>query len=194
MRDSSRIGRSPPMGVQCEHEEHPYRSAIILAGGYGGGRRSLSGQMTHVPTQFNSPLGAPTMLEQTRQHVAFSACEHQTLTVLNREHERYYAALMRGVAQRNMVVQPTNRGTAPAVLFALMRLARMAPMSSVAMFPADHHLNDHRRFMRHVNLAFDAVTARPDLAVVLGMAALSPEERCGWIQPGDEVTTHAPGV
>ena len=45
--------------------------------------------------------------------LALSADE-RTLYVVNRAHEPYYAPILDGEAKDNLVIQPSNRGTAPA--------------------------------------------------------------------------------
>ena len=50
------------------------------------------------------------------------------MTVLNREHERFYAPILGGSASSAHLVQPDNRGTAPALLCALRRLIERGHM------------------------------------------------------------------
>jgi mannose-1-phosphate guanylyltransferase len=92
------------------------------------------------------------------------------------------------------VAQAKNVGTAPAVLYGLLRAAAMQPAAPVAVFPSDHHVSDDRAFMAHVESAFDAVTARPDLVVLLGIAPDAAETQYGWIEPGDPLAVSQPGT
>jgi len=86
------------------------------------------------------------------------------------------------------VVQPINRSTAPAILYALTRLKRMAPDCSIALFPSDHFVDDDREFMRHVDAAFRAVDARPEKIVLLGVEPTRADPQYGWIEPGAFLT------
>jgi hypothetical protein len=52
--------------------------------------------------------------------------------VLCRGHERFYAPLVAGLADGNLVVQPQNRGTAPAILYGAPRPPRPAVGGSQA--------------------------------------------------------------
>jgi len=79
------------------------------------------------------------------------------------------------------VIQPENRGTAPAILLALLRVAALAPTGSVALFPSDHYVSDDRSFTTHVKAAFEALLARPDFVTLLGIAPDRPEVEYGWI-------------
>jgi mannose-1-phosphate guanylyltransferase len=109
------------------------------------------------------------------------------MIVVTRAHEPYYRPLLNDTHRSCVVAQPRNRETAPAILYALLRLAKICPDTAVAVFPSDHFISDDRAFMRHVDDAFDAVTARPDLAVLLGVKAASPEPGYGWIEPGEPI-------
>jgi len=81
-----------------------------------------------------------------------------------------------------MVIQPENRGGAPAILYALLRLLTMAPEGPVAIFPSDHFVSDDRVFMAHVEGALDMVVSRPELVIVLGIAPDTDEAAggCFW--------------
>jgi mannose-1-phosphate guanylyltransferase len=68
----------------------------------------------------------------------------------------------------------------------------LVPTAYAALFPSDHFVGDERHFMRHVDLAFDAVRLRPELTVLLGIAADRAETAYGWIEPGQLIgTEHA---
>src|SRR5439155_15194247 len=86
-----------------------------------------------------------------------------------------------------VVIQPENRGTAPAILYGLLRLSAIAPGGPVAIFPSDHYVSDDDAFMAHVDSAFEIVQARPDLLVLLGVVPDTSEVGYGWIEPGERV-------
>jgi len=80
-------------------------------------------------------------------------------------------------------VQPENCGTAPAILYSLMRLTKVSPDAMVAFFPSDHYFSDDEGFMTHVDFAFDTVRMNPESVVLLGIEAEKPETAYGWIEP-----------
>ncbi len=161
------------------------RAAIVLAGGSGSRLRALARRITgrDVPKQFCAVLGERTLLEQTLSRVSLGIDAKRTLVALTREHEHFYDHLLTGLAERNLVVQPRNRGTAPAILYALLRMVELAPQATVAIFPSDHFVSDDREFMRQVGNAFEISGSRPDLTVVLGIEPQSAEAGYGWIEP-----------
>jgi mannose-1-phosphate guanylyltransferase len=174
--------------------EDQRRWAIILAGGEGKRLSSLTRRIAGDarPKQFCSVIGNTSLIEQTRRRVSLSVADDHILVVVTRAHERYYGPLLGDMRQQNLVIQPDNRGTAAAILYSLLRLSKLAHTACVALFPSDHFVNDERHFMRHIDLAFDAVRLRPELTVMLGIAADSSETAYGWIEPGRPVgTEHA---
>jgi mannose-1-phosphate guanylyltransferase len=137
-------------------------------------------------------IGNTSLLEQTRLRVSLVVDKNRTLTVLNRAHERHYRELVNEVPPENLVIQPANRGTAPAILYALMRLSEVACDAYVAVFPSDHFVSDDCGFMHHVDSAFDAIESRPEMTVLLGITPDSVESGYGWIEPGELVATRSP--
>ena len=162
------------------------RWGLILAGGQGLRLRPLTRAITgdDRPKQFCSVLGAETLLERTCRRAALIIPPARLLVSLTRSQERFYRPLVREMPSHCAVVQPEDRGTAPAILYGVLRVAALAPLGTVAIFPSDHYVDDERRFVDHVAAAFAAVQTRPALVVLLGITAQTAEVEYGWIEPG----------
>src|SRR5919197_460160 len=165
------------------------RWALILAGGDGLRLRSLTRRIAgdERPKQFCRVLSGETLLEETVSRVATVVSPDHILTAVVWAHERFYAPLLASVPSRCVLIQPENRGSAPAILHGLLRLLAIAATEPVAVFPSDHYVADTRAFMTHVNGAFEVVLARPDLVVLVGIGPDTDEVEYGWIEPGEPI-------
>jgi mannose-1-phosphate guanylyltransferase len=165
------------------------RWGVILAGGDGTRLRDLTRQLAgdDRPKQFCPLLGDETLLAGTRRRVALGIPPARTLVSVTSAHEPFYAPLLADTGAHQIVVQPENRGTAPAILYALLRVSAVAPDALVAILPSDHFTDDDAAFMAHVGAAFELAAARPDLVALLGIAPDGPETDYGWIEPGPPV-------
>src|SRR5215213_10957080 len=103
------------------HLRRSERWAVILAGGDGTRLQSMTRAITgdNRPKQFVPVIGGTTLLDQTRSRVALSVLPSRTLFVVTRKHRRFYESLTRSVSSNLVLEQPENKGTAPAILYAL---------------------------------------------------------------------------
>jgi mannose-1-phosphate guanylyltransferase len=158
--------------------------ALILAGGDGSRLRSLTSQISGDPRpkQFCPIIDGETLLDRTRRRVDLLTRADQQVIVVSRPHEPYYRGLAEDLAPDRLVVQPSNIGTGPGVLYPLLRIERLAGNPTVAIFPSDHYISDDAAFIDHVRSAQELVEGRPSAVVLLGIEAHSPETEYGWIE------------
>jgi mannose-1-phosphate guanylyltransferase len=170
------------------------RWAVILAGGDGTRLQSMTRTITgdDRPKQFVPVIGGSTLLDQTRSRVALSVLPGRTLFVVTEKHRRFYQSLTQSVSPNLLLEQPANKGTAPAILYALMRVAAKSPKAIVALFPSDHYFADDEEFMWHVDAAFDAAQSQPSTVTLLGITPSAPETEYGWIEPKRSILASLP--
>lgn len=171
----------------------PERAAIILAGGDGTRLSALTREMfgEAVPKQFCRFWNDRTLLEQTWSRASLAIDPARMITVLSARHSRFYEPLFAPAESDRMAVQPTNRGTAPAILYALMRLRKLAPGCSVAVFPSDHFVDDDRCFVHYVEAAFNAIEIAPEETILLGAKPRTADPQFGWIEPGEPLSNQS---
>lgn len=161
------------------------RCAVILAGGEGARLRSLTRAIAgdDRPKQFCPIIDGRTLLDVTRDRVRMGIAPENIFFSLTAKHERYYRASLCDVPAARRIVQPENKGTAPAILYSLMRIAVERPNATVAFFPSDHFFADDEGFMEQVDSAFHAAALNPDSVVLLGIEPDKAESSYGWIEP-----------
>jgi mannose-1-phosphate guanylyltransferase len=169
---------------------------IVLAGGNGVRLKALSRFISgdDRPKQFCPLFGGKTLLGMTRERIAQTIAPEKTVFVVVRDHERYYRPELRSVDQSRIVIQPCGKGITAAIVYGLLRLARLGGEDSpVALFPTDHDYADEGRFSNAVRSAFDIVHERPGWLVLLGAEADKAQVQYGWIEPGDALMNESPG-
>ena len=165
-----------------------HRWGIVLAGGDGVRLRELTEWVwgDHRPKQFCPILSERTLLDETRHRAERSAPAEQILYSVTQAHEQYYRP---SLADRlpQTIVQPSNRGTAPAILSALMRIAQTDPNATVVILPCDHYYSPESAFTATLESAFAIAEQRSRSVVLLGIEPKGPEVEYGWIEVGEMI-------
>lgn len=107
------------------------------------------------------------------------------MIVVTQAHERFYAGQAVRESSSPLLMQPCNRGTAPA--------SELDPEAIVGFFRSHHYFTDDEAFVAHVNFAYEAAEFRFGEVVLLGVVPSGPEVDYGWIEPGVPLETHASG-
>src|SRR5262249_28271598 len=113
-------------------------------------------------------IGESTLLAQTRRRVALKISSQPTIVVLTCSHEDFYRDQLDASPNPDLLIQPDNRGTAPAILFALLRVAKPHLYAVVSVFPSDHYVDNEKLFMCYAELAMRTANLRRRQLVLLG--------------------------
>jgi mannose-1-phosphate guanylyltransferase len=185
MIDGARARKS--VAVERKHEW-----GVILAGGDGTRLKSLTRRIIddERPKQFCRVMGDVTLVEETHRRVALELAKERTLFVVNRLHEPYYAGILGDTPASNLIEQPRNIGTAPAILYSVLKIAAVDPQAMIGFFPSDHYVSDNTKFMAHIRSAFETAHVGQDLVILLGVEPESPETEYGWIEPAESIQEH----
>jgi len=161
--------------------------AIVLAGGSGRRVAALTERVTGRPTpkQYCAFGRQRTLIQETVARLAPLVPPFRTVAVVQESHEaiaRKQLALFRGIT---LLAQPSDRGTGPGVLRALVHILGRDPDALVVVTPSDHGVGSREAYLRGVSAARDAAWRAS--AVLLGVESGEACTDYGWIVPGPEI-------
>jgi mannose-1-phosphate guanylyltransferase len=171
------------------------RHAVIMAGGSGTRLWPLS--RAERPKQLLDVIvdpagGAHSLLVEAFDRLrAVLPADRIWVCTAARYGEQVRAALPELGADR-LILEPVARETANAVGLAAALVADVDPEAELAVVSADHVIRPVERFAATLTTAYDALTARPDSLVTLGITPTSPATGFGYVQRG--APTEVPGV
>jgi mannose-1-phosphate guanylyltransferase len=177
--------------------DHPHvdcspatRWGVILSGGYGthllGLTRLIAGD--DRPKQFcplfgdHAPGGA-TLLEKMRQRAGRSISAERILFPLLRAHRPFFLQEP-GIRPSQRIVQPLDRGTAPAIAHSILSIHHRDKNASIAILPCDHYYPDEFAFTAALEAAFEVAAQHPAHVVLLGVTPRNTQTVHGWIELG----------
>ena len=158
---------------------------VILAGGKGERFWPLSRR--HRPKQFLSLDGSgKSLLQATADRLLPLAGSWDDLWVITS------AQLAEGVREqlpnlpdKNILVEPEGRDTAPAVAWATLEIAKASGEETViGFFPADHWIADEPAFQKTIYAAAELASLEPAI-VTLGVKPNYPSTGYGYIEQGE---------
>jgi mannose-1-phosphate guanylyltransferase len=167
--------------------------AVVLAAGEGSRLRSLTtdSQGKSTPKQFCSLNGGPSLLQLALHRAGRVAPMSRVTTIVAAQHESWWHGELAGTQDSNVVVQPSNRGTAVGALLPLLRILARDPDAHVLLLPSDHFFSDEQALERAMRAAIREIDQRPERLVLLGIVPDEPDTGFGWIVPA---ANGGPGV
>ena len=163
--------------------------AVLLAGGDGIRLRDLTLRIVgdHRPKQFCPITGSESLLRQTRTRLAPLFSGDRQVFVVSCAHERYYNEELVDARDSVVIAQPVNRGTAIAIIVALIQIMQADQDAIVGLFPSDHYYTDDESFRLMVKTATSAAARFPETLIIVGAEADYAETDYGWVEPGPTV-------
>ncbi len=159
-------------------KEKTGRYALILAGGRGTrfwprSRRNRAKQVLRF-------LGERSLIQQTVDRLR-PVIPPGRVWILTNDHLRdEIVRQLPEVPRRQILAEPAQRNTAPAIGLAAHILQSIEPDALMGVFPSDHVIAKPARYLRFVRQAF-AAAAKGNI-VVLGIQARWPETGYGYIE------------
>ncbi len=162
--------------------------AVVPAGGSGTRLWPLS---RAARPKFLLPLlGERSLLQQTIDRLAPSVPPERTLVVCGPAHAAPVARQLPALPERNVLVEPSPRGSGPAIALATALIARRDPAAIVGSFAADHEVSDLPLFDAALRTAVTA--AHDGWLVTIGLPPTRAETGYGYVERTDDVVARTP--
>lgn len=154
--------------------------AVIMAGGVGSRFWPLSKKA--LPKQFLDLLGTgQTLIQKTYDRLSKIIPSHNIFILTNQAYESLVKRDLPQITDRQIVLEPDMRNTAPCILLSALKIYKENPKAMMIVAPSDHWIEDETEFTKDVELAFE-VSNRDKTIMTLGIQPDFPHTGYGYIQ------------
>ena len=159
---------------------------VILAGGSGERFWPLSRRAK--PKQFLTldDTGKSLLQATAERLTALTNDPDSVFVVTSGDYRSLVLEQLPDLATENLIVEPVARDTAPAVLYAALRVAQVDPDGIMGVFPSDHRIGNPAVFNDVIRRAAHAAEQYRSL-VTLGIQPTYPATGYGYIERGENV-------
>ncbi len=161
--------------------DHYY--ALIMAGGIGTRLWPLSRQSR--PKQVLPLVDDRSMFKVAVERLQPLFDPDRVFVVTAADHVDLLRNEQCGIPDRNFIVEPMGRGTAPAIGLSALILRRRDPQAVMAVLTADHFIGDEAGFREVLEAAREV--ALKDHLVTLGIRPSYPSTGYGYIERGQHL-------
>jgi len=154
------------------------RYALILAGGRG--TRFWPRSRARTPKQLLPLLSAKTLLAETVARLRPVVPPERIWVLTSRQLRKRVLRQLPEVPARQVLAEPVQRNTAPALGLAAQVIHRIDPDAVLGVFPADHHIARPAGFRKTLRPAYRA--ALEGSLVTLGIAPRWAETGYGYLE------------
>ncbi len=154
--------------------------AIIMAGGVGSRFWPVSTQK--FPKQFHDMLGTgQSLIQRTFERINELVPSNNILIATNANYEKLVLQQLPQLNNRQLLLEPVMRNTAPCVLYAALKIYAQNPDAVILVAPSDHWIKDEGEFLRNIQTSFKACSEK-DILMTLGIQPDHPNTGYGYIQ------------
>ncbi len=154
--------------------------AVIMAGGIGS--RFWPVSTPDNPKQFHDMLGTGnSLLQQTFNRLETLIPGDNILISTNERYKELIKKQLPELSDRQLVLEPAMRNTAPAILYSALKISKTNPDALVLIAPSDHWIDREEIFLEDLQTAFSACQSK-DILMTLGILPTHPNTGYGYIQ------------
>jgi mannose-1-phosphate guanylyltransferase len=154
--------------------------AILMAGGVGSRFWPVSTE--EFPKQFHDMLGTgDTLIQKTFQRLAHVIPKENIFILTNERYNDLVFEQLPEVTERQVVLEPAMRNTAPCILYASLKIQKENPDAIMIVAPSDHWIEDEATFSNNVQQAFN-FCSKNNALMTLGIQPTFPNTGYGYIE------------
>lgn len=154
--------------------------AVIMAGGVGS--RFWPVSKTDKPKQFLDLMGSgQTLIQKTYDRLGKIIPKKNIFILTNDLYENLVKQQLPCITDRQIVLEPVMRNTAPCILLSALKIQKENPNASMIVAPSDHWIEDESTFTKEVKTAFE-VCRQDHSLMTLGIRPTFPHTGYGYIQ------------
>jgi mannose-1-phosphate guanylyltransferase len=155
------------------------RYGIIMAGGIGS--RFWPESTEENPKQFLDLLGSGrTFIQQTFDRLS-KVIPPSNIYILTNERYKQLVKEQLPVEESQIITEPVMRNTAPAILYAALKIHKMDPEAIFYVAPSDHYISREEAFKKDIEAAFKDASKK-DILITLGIVPNAPHTGYGYIK------------
>ncbi|WP_027138446.1 mannose-1-phosphate guanylyltransferase [Gaetbulibacter saemankumensis] len=154
--------------------------AILMAGGVGSRFWPVSTE--EFPKQFHDMLGTgDTLIQKTFQRLSHVIPKENIFILTNERYNDLVFEQLPELTERQVVLEPAMRNTAPCILYASLKIQKENPDAVMIVAPSDHWIEDEKTFSKNVQQAFNFCENNNAL-MTLGVQPTFPNTGYGYIE------------
>jgi mannose-1-phosphate guanylyltransferase len=160
--------------------------AVVLAAGNGTRLSTLTidSDGNPVPKQFCSLNGGGSLLHEALQRANRILPRERVCAIVADQHRPYWRFDLWALPAANVIVQPSNRGTAHGVLLAVLSILDRDPLARILFLPADHYVADESALAGSLRETVNLLTRQMQGLALVGIEPDEPDPELGYIVPG----------
>lgn len=150
-----------------------------MAGGCGTRLYPLS--TLECPKQFVKMFENKTLIQLTYERLSKFFEKENIFIVLPEKYKHFIEELLPEVNNENIIIEPSQRSTAPCVLYSCLYISKVKPNSTLFVFPSDHYIKDEDKFIETLDNMNKYILKNNSL-ILMGIKPNMPSERYGYIK------------
>jgi mannose-1-phosphate guanylyltransferase len=123
-------------------------------------------------------------LEETYSRIARFFDRERILIVTGKQEEKTVCSLLQKFPRKQMVIEPSRKGTASAIGLCLAHLLPAHPDASFVVINSDAHVEDSEEYMACIQMADVLVNEKSEHLILIGVKPTYPETGYGYIHLG----------